>query len=311
MTRGCSLVKDLRMLINNSKYSDVEIICEDGVKLYGCKAILAARSEVFDRMFYNGMKESYEKQIFFPEINSSSMSVVLEFLYTGCNVNGSLTSDNIVGAYHAADYLQLSDLQEFITEILRETLDQKYYESIAPELLTKSIEKMSESAENPFLSLLVDSVAKIPLNTIDCTRLSFTAFQYLLSYTFDKEKPFATSEYEVLRFGAIRAAYQISNDAAISLRNRLPTLDKMGCPRKLDSKLYDHKYIIHRPKIVELLSNIVDLIDFRRIDGKILTEIIDPLGLVPADVIISAYRFLIKNKNLPAIRGIPYIFVQI
>src|SRR6266496_1094857 len=109
MTRGCSLVKDLRMLIDNSKYGDIEIICEDGVKLYGCKAILAARSEVFDRMLYNGMKESYDKQIFFPEINSSSMRIVMEFLYTGCNIGDSLTSENIVGAYHAADYLQLSD----------------------------------------------------------------------------------------------------------------------------------------------------------------------------------------------------------
>ncbi|RIA79660.1 hypothetical protein C1645_840194 [Glomus cerebriforme] len=92
------------------------------------------------------------------------------------------------------------------------------------------------------------------------------------------------SEYEVLKFGAIRAAYQISNDAAISLRNRLPTLDKIGYPRRLVSKLYDKYIIIHRPKIVELLSNTVDLIDFRRIYKKILTEIIDPLRFVPADL---------------------------
>ncbi|RGB37196.1 hypothetical protein C1646_59441 [Rhizophagus diaphanus] len=305
MTRGHSLVKDLSMLIDNSKYSDIEIICEDGVKIYACKAILASRSEVFDRMLYNGMKESYEKQIFFPEINSSSMKVVMEFLYTGRNVGDLLTSDNIVGTYHAADYLQLPDLQDSIVETLKESLNQRYY-SVVPELLSESIEKMSETAENSFLSLLTESVAKISLNTIDYSRLSFEAFQYLLSYTFNKEKPFATPEYEVLRFGAIRAAYQISNDAATSLKIRLPTLDKMGCPRKIDSKIYDGEFIINRSKIAELLTNLVDLIDFRRIDGKILKEIIDPLEIVPVDVIINAYRFLIKNKNLPATRGIPY-----
>ncbi|CAG8745923.1 16278_t:CDS:1, partial [Rhizophagus irregularis] len=66
MTRGYSLEKDLSLLVNNPKYSDIEILCEDEKKLYGCRAILAARSEVFDRLLYNGMKESYETQIPFP-----------------------------------------------------------------------------------------------------------------------------------------------------------------------------------------------------------------------------------------------------
>jgi len=32
-------------LLNNSKYSDIEILCEYEKKLHGCRAILAARSE--------------------------------------------------------------------------------------------------------------------------------------------------------------------------------------------------------------------------------------------------------------------------
>jgi hypothetical protein len=50
MTRGYSLEKDLRLLVNNPKYSDIEILCEDEGKLHSCKAILATRSEVFDRI---------------------------------------------------------------------------------------------------------------------------------------------------------------------------------------------------------------------------------------------------------------------
>ena len=55
MTRGYSLGQDLRLLVNNPKYSDIEILCEDEKKLHACRAILAARSEVFDRLLYNGM----------------------------------------------------------------------------------------------------------------------------------------------------------------------------------------------------------------------------------------------------------------
>ena len=68
MMRGYSLEQDLRLLINNPKYNDLEIICGDEKKLHGCRAILAARSEVLDRLLYNVMKESYEKKMSFPKI---------------------------------------------------------------------------------------------------------------------------------------------------------------------------------------------------------------------------------------------------
>src|SRR5688572_15913074 len=121
MTRGYSLEQDLRLLINNPKYSDIEILCRDEEKLHGCRAILAARSEVFDRLLYNGMKESYENQIFFPEINTSGMVVILEYVYTGSTKLESLTMDNIVEAFHAADYFQLPDLQDFIMKTVKNT----------------------------------------------------------------------------------------------------------------------------------------------------------------------------------------------
>ena len=77
MTKGSSLEHDLRLLINNPKYSDVEILCKNQKKLHGCRAILAARSEVFDGLLYNGMKESYEKQIHFSSFHSSTMKIIL------------------------------------------------------------------------------------------------------------------------------------------------------------------------------------------------------------------------------------------
>ncbi|POG68841.1 BTB/POZ protein, partial [Rhizophagus irregularis DAOM 181602=DAOM 197198] len=112
MARGYSLEQDLKLLVNNPKYSDIEILCEDQRKLYGSRAILAARSEVFDGLLYNGMKESYENQIYFPTINSSIMEIILEYIYTG-SIKGTLTEDNIVEVFSAADYFQLLNLQDF------------------------------------------------------------------------------------------------------------------------------------------------------------------------------------------------------
>src|SRR5579871_2327138 len=114
MTRGRLLENDLRLLINNPKYSDISILCKNEKKLHGCRAILAARSEVFDRLLYNGMKESYENKISFPKISSSGMEIILEFTYTGSIKEESLTKDNIIEAFNAVDYFQLPSLQDFI-----------------------------------------------------------------------------------------------------------------------------------------------------------------------------------------------------
>src|SRR4051794_28600280 len=130
MTKGNSLEQDLKLLINNPKYSDVEILCEDEKKLYGCRAILAARSEMFDGLFYNGMKESYEKQVSFPKIHSSIMEIILEYIYIGSIKEELLTKENIIKTFYAADYFQLSTLQDFILKAVK-------YTDYAAELLSE------------------------------------------------------------------------------------------------------------------------------------------------------------------------------
>src|SRR6266496_6647430 len=227
MTRGYSLEQDLRLLINNPKYSDIEILCEDEKKLHGCRAILAARSEVFDRLLYNGMKESYENQISFPKINSAGMEIILEFTYTGSIKEESLTEDNTVEAFYAADYFQLPDLQDFIMKTLKNTLKKNHIENYSTKLLSKVAEIMPLSEENILLDSLVEVVATIPLNTVEFGRLSIKALQYLLSCTYEKEKPFVTPEYEVFRYSAILAAKQVSNDAYKTLMKKLLTLEQI------------------------------------------------------------------------------------
>ncbi|UZN99743.1 uncharacterized protein OCT59_001010 [Rhizophagus irregularis] len=95
MTKGLSLEQDLRLLINNPKYSDIEILCEDEKKLYACRTILSARSVVF----YSGLKKTYENQISFPQINSAGMEIILEYIYTGSVKKENLTKDNIIEAF--------------------------------------------------------------------------------------------------------------------------------------------------------------------------------------------------------------------
>src|SRR6266496_4009781 len=260
MTRGYSLEQDLRLLINNPKYSDIEILCEDEKKLHGCRAILAARSEVFDRLLYNGMKESYENQISFPKINSAEMEIVLEYTYTGLIKEGSLTKDNIIEAFYAADYFQLSELQDFIMKTFKNILKKNCTESYSPELLSKFAGKISLTEKNIFLNLLVEAVATIPLNTIEFGRLSIAGLQYLLSCTYEKEKPFVTPEYEVFRYSVILAARKVSNGAFKILMKRLPTLEQI----ENSSIRVENEFIItDHQKVIKELEPLVKFIDFK------------------------------------------------
>ncbi|RGB33775.1 hypothetical protein C1646_703686, partial [Rhizophagus diaphanus] len=68
------------------------------------------------------MKESYENQISFPKINSIGMEIILEYVYTGSIKEESLTKDNVIESFYAADYLQLTELQNFIMNTFKKTL---------------------------------------------------------------------------------------------------------------------------------------------------------------------------------------------
>ena len=65
------------------------------------------------------MKETYEKQIPFPKINSSVMGMLLDYIYTNSIKEGHLTKDNIIEVFYAADYFQLHSLQNFIIENIK------------------------------------------------------------------------------------------------------------------------------------------------------------------------------------------------
>ncbi|GBB90587.1 hypothetical protein RclHR1_01760011 [Rhizophagus clarus] len=293
----CHKGADLSFLVNNPKYSDLTILCEDEKKLHGCRAILAARSEVFDRLLYNGMKESYDNQVSFPKINSAGMEIVLEYIYTGSIKEESLTKDNTVEAFYAADYFQLSDLQDCITKIVKNS---NLINNYSPELLSKVSETMPLTEDNVLLNSLVEAVAIIPLNNIEFGRLSIIGLKNLLSITYEKEMPFATREYEVFRYSAILAAKQVSNDTYKTLMERLPTLEQME-----NSIIVENMIITDRQKVAKELEPLVKFIDFKRINTQILADIIEPLEIVLDKIISNAYRYvaLLNNLNLSDIRG--------
>ncbi|CAG8453316.1 12387_t:CDS:1 [Funneliformis caledonium] len=162
---------------------------------------------------------------------------------------------------------------------------------------------------DPLFDFLADSVAKIHFDNIPLSTFSIEALEYVLSYTFNSNEPFFTPEYTIFRYSVLLAAQQIDLDTYHMLEARLPDLDDVEIFFEDEPEFNHKKFNKVRHKIYRLIHPLIKFIDFRRIDGSILSRIIEPLGLIPSSIIIEAYRHYSTNKrNLPATRGITKIY---
>ncbi|CAG8573427.1 11612_t:CDS:2 [Diversispora eburnea] len=241
MSRGSSLSIDLQLLVNNPKYSDIIIICAKSEKLYGCRAILAARSEVFDRLLFNERKETDEREIKFPEINSQV--------------------------------------------------------DILPELLTKAVGNVIPNSDQPLPNLLARYVTKIPLVTIPYESLSSPAFQFLLMYCTMKKKSMAKNPYTIFRYVALHAANQVEQeipgDVVTKIESCLPPLEEILEQEHAITKDTEGLSSF-RTKMTEKLTPMLNYVNIKLISGGILTGIIEPLNIVPFQLILEAYRYKVK-----------------
>ena len=78
---------DMIELFESGKFSDVTIVCEDregGVEEFKChKAILAARSTVFDAMFSHDMKENRDNEVVIKDMGAKTFRDMASFIYGG------------------------------------------------------------------------------------------------------------------------------------------------------------------------------------------------------------------------------------
>src|SRR5205823_12947498 len=92
---------------------------------------------------------------------------------------------------------------------------------------------------------------------------------------------------------------QVSNDTYKTLMERLPTLE--------NSANVEKRFITYHQKFAKELEPLIKFIDFRRIEAQLLIDIIEPLEVIPTEIILSAYRYQVIPNDLNNIRGIqPY-----
>ncbi|KAF8771472.1 Speckle-type POZ protein like [Argiope bruennichi] len=104
----CSLKDDLNFLYHEGILSDMELRTTDQTFPVHT-VILSARSPVFRRMFSTDMKESAEKCVYVPDLDSDTIRRMLMFVYTDSFQNTQW--ENAINLYAAADKYELLSLK--------------------------------------------------------------------------------------------------------------------------------------------------------------------------------------------------------
>ncbi|CAG8714736.1 33599_t:CDS:1 [Gigaspora margarita] len=303
--RGEFLGSDLRVMFNNPVYSDIIITCKDGGVLYGSKLLLAARSDVFANLFLKSNNEkkptNNDDYISFPEFNSKTILIILEYLYMGNITMETLTLNNVVEAYFAADYFLLIQLEDMIISFLDNALKCSADNCLAAKLLTQATEFMLPSTDDILYQTLYKCLIVTPLETINFGILNHEGLQFILSPKEIEIEEFASPEYSVFRYIILWAANKISQDVVAYFESLLPTSDQAEHldVLQLDRLRRAHEINHYKSKelyesIFPLISSLLKWVDFKLIHPSILANIIEPLDFVSSETLIDAFRHQTK-----------------
>ena len=107
-------------ILNDSNTHDVIFKTSDGGSVSGHRAIVAAGSPVFHAMLYGNMKESDEKEIELPCVDTETFKALLSFMYSG---KIEMHSENCLSILEAAHYFNVAVLENKCSDFIATSLD--------------------------------------------------------------------------------------------------------------------------------------------------------------------------------------------
>jgi len=107
--------KTLAFLLNDDSTHDVTFKTSDGGSVSAHRAIVAAGSPVFHAMLYGNMKESSQKEIELPNIDSIVLKKLFCFIYSG---EAQANLMEYMELLQAADYFDISQLKTICLDVI-------------------------------------------------------------------------------------------------------------------------------------------------------------------------------------------------
>ncbi|KAI1133453.1 hypothetical protein F5Y10DRAFT_287810 [Nemania abortiva] len=97
-----TIYEDLRDLLLNPRYSDLNIVCRDGTKLKVHRIVIALHSLVLDSMVTENVDDRGQtiSQIELPDVEFNTLYMLLQFLY-----GGNYKDYENIGSFHSPSYV--------------------------------------------------------------------------------------------------------------------------------------------------------------------------------------------------------------
>jgi len=128
-------------LLEDPSTHDVTFMTSDGGSVSAHRVIVAAGSPVFHAMLYGNMKESSEKEINLPTIDTKTFSNLLKFIYTGMVKVESGYFENLLDA---AQFFNVASLEAKVAEYITSSLDVKSFFPIVAIACNKKFDQLLE-----------------------------------------------------------------------------------------------------------------------------------------------------------------------
>ena len=133
----------LSSLLNDPSTHDVTFKTSDGGSVSGHRAIVAAGSPVFHAMLYGNMKESGEKEIHLPSVDTETFKTLLSFIYSG---KMEVDSKNFLSIIDTAHYFNIATLENKSFDLIATSLDIENCCAIATFAYNKMFDSLLEKS---------------------------------------------------------------------------------------------------------------------------------------------------------------------
>lgn len=117
----CRLLGDVTIEVESEEEHSGDAVSGDTHQLFLCsRIVLASASPYFKSMFTGGLNESMQERVVIRGVDAESMSVIIDFCYTG---SVTITESNVQRLYAASNMLQLEYIREACSSFMTRRLD--------------------------------------------------------------------------------------------------------------------------------------------------------------------------------------------
>ncbi|RUP42981.1 hypothetical protein BC936DRAFT_137810 [Jimgerdemannia flammicorona] len=284
---GFNLKQDLKATLNNPDYSDVIFTCKDGVIMYASRLLLSIRSERLHNLLCKKIHEPSPSKVSLPEITSVQLAVVLEYCYM--EETPSLTLENVVEVFMAAEFFILPRLQEIVADYVKVNITDF---ASAGRILSKAVEILeTNTGDNALFVVIRQYFLSKKLVEGQLASLSRPALKVLLEDTaVTKGSP--TDSFDLFRF-VVDWAFEIVGKTSEDedRKNLLAFLNNPHDRREMQVAPSDYGI---SSKAIEDIGKVimpaVKNIPFGAMCLHQLAAIVDIMTFIPDNILCAAFR---------------------